>query len=41
VDETSDTMTIIDTFIKNRPDINDVDRVKRIVGELYSEAISK
>lgn len=41
VDETSDTMTMIDTFIKNRPDITEVDRVKRIVSELYNEAISK
>jgi hypothetical protein len=40
VDETSDTLSIINDYVSNRKELPDPDRVKKLITELYNEAMS-
>jgi hypothetical protein len=41
IDESSDTLSIINGYIDNRKELNDVDRIKKIMSNLYRESISE
>lgn len=40
IDETTDTLTIINDYVSNRKELPDPERVKKLITDLYKEAIS-